>query len=133
MKRDHAIKFVRELRRYVDHACKRPRAGGGYVKQALFSRHVTRAEHRYAEAVVDITKRRQTRVVWIDLAKLKATQRCLCRSRLTYQLRRYPSRNRPTVVKLPGDVWAIWDGHHRATAALLLGRRQIKCIEFRKA
>lgn len=132
MKLDDAIKVVRQLQRYGDYKCTRRSRRGYYVRNFLIKR-CTKAELKQAINATDRETLRHRREVWVDLDKLKAEQVCLAPRRLLYQLRRVPLKKRPTVIKLKDGTHLLWDGNHRVTAHLLLGRRRIKCIEIRKA
>jgi hypothetical protein len=132
MKLNHAIAFVRQLQRYSDHKCTRPDRRGYYARNVLI-KPCTKAELREALGTTDSDILRYSRVVWADLATLKAEQRCISPRRLVYQLRRHPLKKLPTIVTLKDGTRLVWDGNHRANAAILLGRTRIKCSEIRKA
>lgn len=132
MKRDNAIKLVRQLQRYRDHACRKPYRKGFFVKQALFPR-ATRTEYTEAERNVKAHDLRckHPHAIWVPLDKIKTMQGCLNIRRMVYQLRRHPIKYLPTVVKV-GKLYLLWDGHHRAMAAAMLGRVRIRCMEIRE-
>lgn len=121
------------MRRYDDLKCKKRRLRGVYIKNVFFNR-ITKAEEAFCWREADANVTRQLRVVWVPLDKLKTTQECLHESQLICQLRLHPNRKLPVVIKLKGrgGWYAIWDGNHRATTHVLLGRKRIKCLELRK-
>lgn len=129
MKREHAITMVRNLARYRDHRCTRPaRKGYTYIKQTFFP-VCTRAEDKNAgQAAVHAYEK----VQWIRADRLKSTQGCLGPRRLMYQLRHHPLKKLPTVIPMRGGWFLIWDGNHRATAGVMLGKTKIKCQVLRK-
>lgn len=131
MRRENAIKLVRQMRRYDDHACRKPRHNGFVIKQVFFPK-ITQTEYRIADDATDASHLRRSRRIWVSLDRLKSDQGSLVVRRLVYQLRRHPIDKLPLVVALPGGFYALWDGNHRATSALLIGRTRIRCEEIRK-
>jgi hypothetical protein len=129
MKREHAINVVSHLTRYRDQRCTRPaRSGYCYIKQTFFPR-CTRAEELRAEKTA---VHAYEKVQWIRADRVKSTQGCLGPRRLIYQLRRHPLKKLPTVIPMRGGWFLLWDGNHRATASVLLGKTKIKCQVLRK-
>jgi len=124
MRLDDAIKVVRDLRRYRHRNCRVPHSRGALLRNTLIP-NSTSAEFRLA---IDAQKNPFGKVVWVEITALRSEQRCLSFRRLLIQLRRYPLKKLPIVVGLPGGVYYLWDGNHRATAAALLGKRRVKCL-----
>lgn len=125
MKLDDAIRVVKQLQRYRYRNCIARHPRGAFLCNALIPR-ATVAEFRQA---VDAQKNPMGKMVWIEIADLRSMQRCLAYDRLLYQLRRHPMKKVPIVVKLATGRYYLWDGNHRATAGVLLGKRRIKCLQ----
>jgi hypothetical protein len=119
-----AIKVVKQFRRYHYRNCKRSHPLGAFIRHVLIP-HVTVAEFDQAVAA---QKNSMGRMVWVAIGDLKTTQRCLRYHSLLYQLRRHPLKKVPIVVRLASGKYVIWDGNHRATSAIMLGRRRVKCL-----
>jgi hypothetical protein len=124
VKLDDAITVVRELRRYRYRNCKAPHPRGAFIRNMLL-KHATLAEFDHA---IEAEKNPCGKMVWVEITDLRVGQRCLGFRRLLIQLRRYPLKKVPIVVRLPSGLYYLWDGNHRATAAALLGKRRIKCL-----
>jgi hypothetical protein len=126
MKRANALKLVHELARFKDENCKKRDPRGFYVRQQFFPIWATTDEKRAVKARIGVRER----TIWVRLDKLKSTQGCLGRYRLAYQIRRHPLKKLPTVIAMGRGKYLIWDGNHRATSAILLGKSRIKCTEL---
>ena len=124
MKLAHAIEVVRQQRRYRYRNCRAPHPRGAFLRHTLIP-HVTRAEFDQA---VDAQKNAMGKMVSVPVEALKTTQRCLAFRRLLRQLRLYPNRKVPIVVRLANGTYVIWDGNHRAVAAILLGAKRVRCL-----
>jgi ParB-like nuclease domain len=69
------------------------------------------------------------KTVWVALSDIKSEQMSLRRDRLLYQLRHYAEmqrKRRPTVVMARG-TYTVWDGNHRISAGVLLGKKRMRC------
>ncbi len=124
MRLANAIKVVRELRRYRYWSCRVLHPRGAFLRNPLV-RKATALEFRQA---VDAEKNPCGKMVWVLIDDLRTGQRCLAFRRLLIQLRRYPLKKVPIVVRLPSGKYYLWDGNHRATAGAMLGKRRIKCL-----
>lgn len=130
MKLEYVIRLIRELARFKDDRCRKPDRSGFFIRQTFFPR-ATRKEENRAGAGKKVAKiNGRTRTIWVRLDKLKSTQSCLSRPRMTYQLRRHPLKHLPVVIKLGHGKFLLWDGNHRATARALLGYSRMKCTEL---
>jgi hypothetical protein len=69
------------------------------------------------------------KTVWIKLSSIKSEQMCLRIDKLLFHIRHYAEmqrKNRPGVIMSRG-VHVLWDGNHRVTAGLLLGKKHMRC------
>lgn len=126
MRLDHAIKTVRELRRYRYRSCRvqHQQRLGPFVRHTMI-KHCTRAEFDQA---VEAEKNSCGKTVWVEIDKLRMSQFCLAYTRLLRQLRCHPPNKLPIIVSIPGGLFFLWDGNHRVTAAAMLGKRRVKCL-----
>lgn len=72
------------------------------------------------------------KTVWLKLSDIKSEQMCLRIDKLLYQLRHHAEMQRK---KRPGVVMArglllLWDGNHRVTSGILLGKKRMRCDLF---
>lgn len=132
MKLDYALRLAHQLTRFKTDKFKKPDPSGYYVRQTFFPL-ATKRQTNAGEDIACPKHTRTTRAIWVRLDKLVAMQDCLGRARLIYQLHRHPLKKRPLVIALPRGRYLIWDGHHRATAAGMLGNARIKVDELRKS
>lgn len=121
---DTAVAVVRQFQRYRDRGCTKRHPHGALIRN-IFVPKATALEFRQA---VDAQKYPCGKTVWVEISALRGLQRCLGRARLIRQLRWYPSKKLPIIVKLPGGKWYLWDGNHRVASAVLLGKRRVRCL-----
>jgi hypothetical protein len=72
---------------------------------------------------------RQKKTVWVELSRIKSEQIALRLDKLLYQLRHYGEmqrKRRPGIIMARG-VMILWDGNHRVTSGLLLGKERMRC------
>ncbi len=111
MKADAALRATEGLKRYDK----------VFVKQTLIPTHSWASNI----AARRISKDGRPKVMWIALRKLRSRQRFIN----YYALRRYirkSSQKLPDVMRV-GRSLILWDGNHRVSAAIYLGRTRIKC------
>lgn len=123
MKLDHAIAVVRHLQRYHYRNCVKRHPRGAFLKSLI--PYVTNAQFKLAIAAQET---RMGKMVWVEIDALISTQKCLAFRRLLRQLRMYPNKKVPIIVQIAPGKFVIWDGNHRVTSALLLGKRRVKCL-----
>jgi hypothetical protein len=125
MKLDDAIRIVKQLQRFRYRNCITRHPRGAFLRNAL----ITRATPSELKQAIDAQKNPMGKMVWIEIIDLRTRQQCLAYGRLLRQLRRYPLKKVPIVVKLATGRYYLWDGNHRATSGILLGKRRIKCLQ----
>lgn len=113
MRRDNALRAIAGLQRYED----------GLIKHTIFPRY-SRALELQAEKISNGGSKR-VRLMWVELHKLHSRQKVLHLAALRRYVRQLPTR-RLHVVCIRGK-YMLWDGNHRATAALFLGRTRLRC------
>jgi hypothetical protein len=118
MKLEHAIRTVKNMRRYIDYNCTRPSRLGPYVRQFMIPRRTVRQ-------IPELMSKGSRR---IKTASIYSEQRSLTYKRLLRALRHFDKQQRDR--KLPNVFMSkrgpiLWDGNHRVTAALLLGRESM--------
>lgn len=138
-----AIKTVENFARYrVSGKGKREKStwdqAGTYTPQRLIPR-ATKVQVGHMNRVMG-TKDKLGAIRWVDVDKLRSTQRCLRFRSLMWNVKNHlvmqkTFGNKRTDmdirgVNLPIVVWAngvpfIWNGNHRVTASILLGKKRI--------
>jgi hypothetical protein len=132
---DDAIKRARKLPRFryrsLTHSMP---TRGPFVPQIVIPL-ATRTQVKRAVAVMRQTGRyrtRQMKTVWVKLSDIRSEQMALRLDRLLWQLRHYgvmQRQSRPGVIMARG-VPVLWDGNHRVTAGLMLGKKRMRCDLF---
>lgn len=123
MQLDHAIKVVKNLQRYRYRNCVARHPRGAFLRHIV--PYVTNAEFKQA---IDAQEPAMGEWIWVNVDHLKSAQTVLAFRRVLRQLRMYPNKKVPVVVKIAPGKFVIWDGNHRAAATILLGKRRIKCL-----
>jgi hypothetical protein len=132
-----AIAHVRRMPRfrYQGSPTKAP-SGRHRIGQFIAQKKIPLATRRQVKAAVAINKpckMLKKKILWVNLNKLRSDQMCLRFDKMLRHLRRYTElqrrRVRPGVIMIRG-VPILWDGNHRVTAAILLGKRNIRCEVF---
>lgn len=114
---------------HISRRCRVRHKRGTRIRQLLIP-ICTRAHYDYTLSATDEREWRQIKVQWIAIADMVTDQRQLQARRLVYQLPRIAEmqkRKRPFTVALPGGKFMVWDGNHRVTAAIMLGRTHLRC------
>lgn len=124
MRLDHALTFVRHLTRYRYRNCVARHPRGAFLRHP-YLREASNAEF---EQAIDAEKNPCGKLVWVEIDKLVKGQGCLGFRRLLKQLRRYPLKKLPIVVRLRSGRFYLWDGNHRVVAHIMLGKRRVKCL-----
>lgn len=145
-----AIWIVENFRRYrVVGRGKRERSvwdqTGEYVPQCLIPR-VTKAGQRKLDRLMG-TKDKLGAIRWVDVGRIKSTQHCLKFRSLRWNVRNHEVMQKTFGTKrtdmdvrgvnLPILCWVdgvpvIWNGNHRVTANILLGKKRILVRMFKK-
>lgn len=114
MNREQALRAVRGLQRYDE----------GLVKQTLIPRH-SRALERAGHAVYNSPRKR----FWIKMLpvdKLTSGQNVLHYPTLRKYLKK-TERRKIHAMYVDGQ-YLLWDGNHRTTAAIYLGKKKLRCV-----
>jgi hypothetical protein len=129
---EEAIEYARKLPRYrYRNLVQRMPTRGPFVPQLAIP-IATRTQVKRAVAVMHQARRyrtRQMKTVWVKLSDIRSEQMSLRLDRLLWQLRHYGSmqrQSRPGVIMARG-VPVLWDGNHRVTAGLMLGKEHMRC------
>lgn len=137
MSPEQAIRLIREMVRYRYIGWRKrskPYAKGIFIRQ-LCIKIATRDQIDRADKIADPRFFRETTTRWVDVRKMISGQKRLAVWRMMYQLPRFKDmqrRNRPLVIRLPGGWFYIWDGNHRVTAAIMLGKTRMRCEVLRR-
>ncbi len=130
MKVEHAVRVVRNFRRY--------RVGkkttvwdqvGPLIPQDLIPK-VTKTQDTAAYAVME-GKLYHSATRWVEVDKLHSTQDFLYFKSLMWVAKHFEKTPHPMVV-LSNGVYSIWNGNHRVTAAILLGKKRIRVTLYKK-
>lgn len=138
MNAKQAIRLLRELQRYayINRRSRQPNKGGYLIRQLMMPL-VSTAQWHFADKLMDkwAADKLKPTTEWVPVRRLLSDQSRLAVRRMVYQLPRYAQMQRekklPFVIKLPHEWYAVWDGNHRCTAALMLGKTRIKCEVLR--
>lgn len=137
MSPEQAIRIIREMIRYRYIGWRKrskPYAKGVFIRQLCIP-IASVAQVKLATEIADDRAMRETTIEWVNVRKLLSEQKRLAVWRMMYQLPRFKDmqrRKRPLVVALPGGWRLIWDGNHRVTAAIMLGKSRMRCEVLRK-
>jgi hypothetical protein len=129
---DGALAYARQLPRFrYRNLTQRMPTRGPFVPQFAIPL-ATRSQVNRAVAIMEQTRRgsrRLMKTVWIDLADIRSEQMALRIDKLLWQLRHYglmQRKRRPGVIMARG-IPVLWDGNHRITSGLLLGKKRMRC------
>lgn len=142
MRVEHAVRVVRNLRRYrMKKRCTAYNRtvwdqAGPFVPQNVIPMG-TRSQERRAKIVLE-SKAHLGAVRWIDVGRIRSTQHSLRFKSLMWNVKNAARMQRTFAskdmavkgVNLPIVIWVdgvavIWNGNHRVTANILLGRTRI--------
>lgn len=130
-----AIRLIREMQRYTVEGGRLSRLKRGFFIRQLMVTYATADQRRLAAKLAGSRNTRETTVEWVNVRKLLSEQRTLAVHRLVFQLTRFAAiqkRTRPLVIALPGGWRFIWDGNHRCTTAVMLGKTRLRCDVLRR-
>jgi hypothetical protein len=130
MKLEKAIGCIRRLPRFRYRNLKVRHRIGRFIPQIF----IPMARRRLVDTAVRINRRGKhtMKVLWIEVSAIRSEQMCLRLDRTLWQLRNYAGlkrKKRPAIIMARG-VPVLWDGNHRVTAAVLLGKKRIRCDCF---
>lgn len=134
MKLDEAIARVRRLPRYRYRTLSPRHRLGRFISQAA----IPSATQRQVKQGIAINNRdcHTEKIVWVEVAAIRSEQNCLRQDRLLWHLRHYAKMQREKkypAIMMVGGVPILWDGNHRVTSAVLLGKTKIRChVYFKK-
>lgn len=137
MRLDAAVKMVANFRRYRQG--KRRTywdQSGPLVPQCLIP-NCTKAQERKRDRIMT-TKDKLGAVRWVDVGRIRSTQHCLRFKNLMWHVKHHAAMQKVfrskdmdiRGVNLPIVTWVdgvpiLWNGNHRVTASVLLGKARI--------
>lgn len=138
---DQALRAAKNFRRYRIPKRKGDRSvwdqSGEYVPQKLVPM-ATRKQRKSLDRVMGGGKNKMVAIRWVDVHRIRSTQICLRHRSLIWNVRNFektqktfPSKDLDIKgINLPMIVWVdgtpvIWNGNHRVTASILLGKKRI--------
>lgn len=128
---DDALDYIKTLPRFWHRALTRRHRVGFFIPQLAIPL-AKRADVCKADKI-NKTTTRVCKSIWIEVETIKSEQLCLRIDRLRYHVRNYAAVQRakgyPGIIMV-GRVPVLWDGNHRVTAALLLGKKFMRCDVF---
>lgn len=137
MNAKQAIRLLRELQRYayINRRTRKASNRGYFIRQLMIPL-VSTAQGHFADKLMDkwAADKLKPTTEWVPVRRLLSDQSRLAVRRMVYQLPRYAQmqrKKRPLVIKLPHEWYVVWDGNHRCTAALMLGKTRIRCEVLR--
>lgn len=127
-----AVRYAKALPRFRFRELRYPAKNGPFICQ--FGLAVASQTHvRIAAGIMhrgrQSHKKLFKKTVWIELSSIKSEQMCLRRDKLIFHIRHHAQmqrERRPAVIMARG-LHVLWDGNHRVTAGLLLGKKRMRC------